>query len=68
MNLYDDKSKMIRDIESDIKSISFPYNGLGLEPEPKPPNKIYQRKSKIKRKNKILKFCCREKESSRNKT
>lgn len=53
MNLYDDKSKMIRDIESDIKSISFPYNGLGLEPEPKPPTKYIREKVKLKGRTKF---------------
>ena len=47
MNLYDDKSKIIREFEKgDIKPISFPYNGLGLEPEPKPPTKCIREKVK----------------------
>ena len=47
--MYDGKSKIIREFEkSDIKSISFPYNGLGLEPEPKPSAKCIREKVKLK--------------------
>ena len=47
--MYDDKSLIIREIEKgDIKPISFPYNGLKLEPEPKPPTKTIGEKVKLK--------------------
>ena len=55
MNLYDDKSKIIRKFEKgDTKSISFPYNGLGLEPEPKLPTKCIREKLKLKGRTKFI--------------
>ena len=52
--MYDDKSKIIREIEKvDIKPTSFPYNGLKLQPEPKPPTKTISKKVKLKGRTKF---------------